>query len=111
MVLINIIIMSVIVERVLEHILRAIGEESISERVKVLSAVLLSIIVSIFFNLDFIYSLGITTDITWPGRIVTGFVISLGSHFVHDLAGITRGIREDKRPLRTDGGIGTDREV
>lgn len=108
--LLTILIISVIVERVLEYLLLSFGEEGVSVRVKVLASALLSLTAAIVFQLDFLYALGIFNIITWPGMILTGFVISLGSNFVHDLVGIIKGIREDKRPLEAGGGMGNDQE-
>lgn len=108
--LLTILIISVIVERVLEYLLLAVGEEGVSLRIKILGSVILSLTAAIVFQLDLLYAIEIFETITWPGMILTGFVISLGSHFVHDLVGIVKGIREDKRPLQIDAGMGQSRE-
>lgn len=106
----KILVLAVIVERVWEFLLRAVGEEGVSERVKIIGAVILSVAVAIVFDLDFLYAVDVTEVATWPGRILTGFVLSLGSHVIHDLFGIVKGVREDKRPLQIDAGMGRSQE-
>ncbi len=104
----TIFIVGIIVERVWEYLQLAIGEKYLSTRTKIIGAVLLSLSTSIVFELDFLFSLGVFNSPSFAGFILTGFVLALGSHVVHDLAGIIKGIREDKRPLELETGKGED---
>jgi len=107
----QVIIIGIIVERVWEYLQLAIGEQYLSTRTKIIGAVLLSLTAAIVFKLDFLFALEVFNAPSWPGYILTGFVLSMGSHVVHDLFGVIKGVREDKRPLELEAGLGDDREV
>lgn len=95
--LLQILIISAIIERFWEYIQLAIGKQYLSPRVKTIGAVLLAMTAAITLRLDFLYALDVTGTPSIPGFIVTGFVLAMGANTIHDLAGAIKGIREEKR--------------
>lgn len=109
--LLTILIVSIIVERFWEYILTAFGDKDISPKIKIFGAVAFSLFAVIALKLDFLYALEVSNEVSWGGIILSGLVISQGSHVIHDLVGTVKGIREDRRPLSTDAAMGQDQEV
>ncbi len=90
--LLNILIMSVVVERVWEHLQQVVGERRLTLRVKLLGSAALSVAAALGFQLDLLYALEVMSAPSLAGYILTGFVLSLGSNVLHDLIDIVNGI-------------------
>ena len=89
----QILIISMIVERVWEYLQLALGED-VGTRLKVIMSGLISIAAAITLQLDLLLALGITEVSSLPGIILTGVIIGLGSNLVHDILGFTNSLKK-----------------
>ena len=101
----NIIVFAVIIERVWEHLQMIVGDKFLTPHIKLVGSVILSVAATVLFELDLLLALDIAPGPSLAGVIFTGFIVSLGSNIVHDLVGLVNGLRNDYRPLFTDGGL------
>ena len=90
--LINILILSAIIERVWEQMQQIVGEKKLSLQIKLIGSAILSIAAAISLQLDLLFSLGVMGSVSWAGIILTGVAISLGSNVIHDLVDIVGGL-------------------
>ena len=90
--LINILILSAIVERIWEQMQQIVGEKRLSLQIKLIGSAILSIAAAISLQLDLLFSLGVMGSVSWAGIILTGVAISLGSNVIHDLVDIVGGL-------------------
>ncbi len=90
--LLNIFILSAVIERTWEHLQQLIGEEFLSTRVKLIGSGLLSTAAAATLRLDLLYALEVTGATSAAGMVLTGIAIGLGSNLLHDLVGIVNGL-------------------
>lgn len=90
--LINILILSAIIERIWEQMQQIVGEKKLSLQIKLIGSAILSIAAAISLQLDLLFSLGVMGSVSWAGIILTGVAISLGSNVIHDLVDIVGGL-------------------
>lgn len=96
--LINIILLSAIIERIWEHLQQVIGKNLLTLQVKLLGSAILSIAAALSLELDLLYALEIMPGSTTAGAILTGFAISLGSNVIHDLVDMITGLKSVIKP-------------
>ncbi len=101
----NIILFAVIIERIWEYLQMIVGDKFLTPPIKLVGSLVLSCSAAILFELDLLLALGAVPDPSLAGMVLTGFIVSLGSNIVHDLVGLVNGLRNDYRPLFTDGGL------
>lgn len=89
----QILVISMIVERVWEYLQLALGED-VGTRLKVIISGLLSVVAAITLQLDLLLALEITEAASIPGIILTGVIIGLGSNLVHDILGFTNSLKK-----------------
>jgi hypothetical protein len=89
---IQILIISMIIERVWEYVQLVLGED-IGIKLKVIISALLSVAAAIALNLDLLLALEITEAPSIPGIVLTGVIIGLGSNLVHDILGFTNSLK------------------
>ena len=82
--LIKIIVMSMILERIWEHIQQLLGD-SFSKQTKIIGSGMLAMAAALALQLDLLNALEIMPAATYPGYILTGLVLGLGSNLVHDV--------------------------
>ena len=90
--LLEIIILSAVIERTWEHLQQVIGEEHLSTRVKLIGSGLLSVAAAATLGLDLFYALEVTAGVSAAGMVLTGIAVGLGSNLLHDLVGIISGL-------------------
>ncbi len=90
--LLNIFILSAVIERTWEHLQQVIGEEFLSTKVKLIGSGLLSVAAATTLRLDLLYALEVTGMVSSAGMVLTGIAIGLGSNLIHDLVGIVNGL-------------------
>ena len=96
--LINILILSAIIERIWEQMQQFVGEKRLSLQIKLIGSAILSIAAAISLQLDLLFSLGVMDSVSWAGIILTGVAISLGSNVIHDLVDIVGGLSAKLKP-------------
>ena len=96
--LINILILSAIIERIWEQMQQIVGEKKLSLQIKLIGSAILSIAAAISLQLDLLFSLGVMGSVSWAGIILTGVAISLGSNVIHDLVDIVGGLSAKLKP-------------
>lgn len=89
----QILVISMIVERVWEYLQLALGED-VGVRLKVIISGLLSVAAAIALQLDLLFALKITEAASIPGIILTGVIIGLGSNLVHDILGFAGSLKQ-----------------
>jgi len=94
----TIFVVGLIVERTWEYLQLAIGEHLLSKNIKVFGAVAFSMAAVITLRLDLLFAIDLLEEVTWPGIILTGLVLSLGSHVLHDIIGIVQGLSSSVGP-------------
>lgn len=92
MLIIQILVISMIVERIWEYVQLAMGVD-IGIRLKVIISALLSVAAAISLRLDLLFALEITEALSLPGIILTGVIIGLGSNFLHDVLDFTSSLK------------------
>ena len=88
--LVKIIVLSMILERVWEHIQQLLGD-NFSTKTKVVGSGLLSMAAALALQLDMLYALDVMPAASYPGYILTGLVLGLGSNVVHDVIDLVNG--------------------
>ncbi len=86
----KIIIMAMLIERLWEH-LQLISGDNFSPRVKVLGSAVVSVAAALALRLDLLKAFEVMPAESYPGYILTGLVLGLGSNVVHDIAGLLGG--------------------
>jgi len=89
-VLVKIIVLSMILERVWEHIQQLLGD-SFSKKTKVIGSGLLAMAAALALQLDLLHALDVMPAASYPGYILTGLVLGLGSNVVHDVIDLVNG--------------------
>ncbi len=89
----QILVISMIVERVWEYLQLALGED-VGIRLKVIMSALFAVGAAIALNLDLLFALEITEAASIPGIILTGVIIGLGSNLVHDILGFANSLKK-----------------
>lgn len=92
MLIIQILVISMIVERIWEYVQLAMGVD-IGIRLKVIISALLSVAAALSLQLDLLFVLAITEALSLPGIILTGVIIGLGSNFLHDVLDFTSSLK------------------
>ena len=101
--LLEIIILSAVIERTWEHLQQVIGEEHLSTRAKLIGSGLLSVAAAATLGLDLFYALEVTAGVSAAGMVLTGIAVGLGSNLLHDLVGIISGLSGRARTTGREG--------
>ena len=88
--LVKIIVLSMILERIWEHIQQLLGD-SFSKQTKVIGSGILAMAAALALQLDLLHALDIMPAATYPGYLLTGLVLGLGSNLVHDVIDLVNG--------------------
>lgn len=94
--LIKIVVLSMIIERVWEHIQQLLGD-GFSKQTKVIGSGILSVAAAVALQLDLLYALDVMPAETYPGYIMTGLVLGLGSNVLHDVIDLVTGYSKKQR--------------
>jgi len=89
-VLVKIIVLSMILERIWEHIQQLLGD-NFSKKTKVIGSGLLAMAAALALQLDLLHALDVMPAASYPGYILTGLVLGLGSNVVHDVIDLVNG--------------------
>ena len=88
--LVKIVVLSMILERIWEHIQQLLGD-SFSTRTKIIGSALLAMAATLALQLDLLHALDIMPAQSYPGYILTGLVLGLGSNVLHDVIDLVGG--------------------
>lgn len=88
--LVKIIVLSMIIERIWEHIQQLLGD-NFNQRLKIIGSALISVAVALALQLDLLFALEVMPAATYPGYVLTGLVLGLGSNVLHDIIDLVKG--------------------
>ncbi len=89
-----ILVISMAIERLWEHLQQLTGDR-LSPNFKIIGSGILACAAALTLQLDLLHLLEVMPAPTYPGYILTGLVLGLGSNVVHDITDFIHGY---KRP-------------
>ena len=88
----QILIISMLVERIWEYVKLALGVD-VGIRIKIFVSAALAIAAALAIQSDLLFALEITDAASLPGIIFTGVIIGLGSNLIHDILGLANSLK------------------